>query len=99
MGDFVKKLIIEKIEGIKYSLIDDKNVKYNLTLEFHDLENPIKEKNIIYINEETLKNPNTLYSFGSLSSKYGKVVTPKDYEDLLILIVDNKEIYLKRLYG
>ena len=70
-----------------------------ITLEFHDLESPIKEKNIIYINEEMLENPNTLYSFGSLSSKYGKVVTSKDDEDLLILIVDNKEIYLKRLYG
>ena len=55
------------------------------------------------MSEELLKKNyegyNTNYTFGGLDSIYGK----KDIEltdiDVIKLVIDKKEIYLKRLYG
>lgn len=41
----------------------------------------------------------TIYTFGDLKSKYGKTNISLDDIDVIKVILDKTEIYLKRLYG
>lgn len=97
----VKLKILDK-NNYEYKLEDEKGKLYKINLEFLDVNNPLIG-NYIYINEELL-NPrydgySTSYTFGGLKNKYGKKDIPPDDIDVIKIISDNKEIYLKRLYG
>lgn len=96
-----------KVESVKdkyvYKLVNDINEEYQFNLEFVDLETLPKENDYIYMSAELL-NPryagySTLYTFENLEHKCGKANITLDDIDVIKLVVDNKEIYLKRLYG
>ncbi len=93
----MKKLIIEKIDGITYSLKDKDNNIYELYFEFYDIENNVKEGDIIYL-DEYLLNENMLLAFGNLNSKYGREIKNDD-KDVIVIESNNNKIFLKRLYG
>jgi hypothetical protein len=66
------------------------------------MEQP-KVEDVIYINKELL-NPkydgySTSYTFGNLNSEYGKKDIAMDDIDVIKYVCNDKEIFLKRLYG
>lgn len=97
------KLKILNINNYEYNLIDEKEKKYTLNLEFFDLEKSPKIGDYIYMSVELL-NPrysgfSKNYTFGSLESKYGKENISLTDVDVIKVVISNLEIYLKRLYG
>ncbi len=97
------KLRIASNTGYLYELEDESNKKYSLNLEFFDLEEPLKVGNQIIMNYELLNTNyegySTNYTFGNLDNKYGRAELPLDDIDVIKVIQEDKEIYLKRLYG
>lgn len=97
------KLEVIKIEDYFYEFKDENNVTYNLNLEFLDLEEPLHIGNQISMNSRLLdpkyEEYSTSYTFGNLDNKYGKENLTIDDIDVIKIIKDDKEIYLKRLYG
>lgn len=99
----MKKMIVKSKNKYLYTLIDDENKEYIFNLEFLDINDKVQKGNIIYINDELLNSNyegySTNYTFGSLESCYGKENIQLDDIDVIKLIIKEKEIYLKRLYG
>ena len=97
------KLKIENIKGYEYNLKDQSQNIYNLNLEFLDIKEKPEVGNYIYINNELLNKNysgySTSYTFGQLESKYGKENISLDDIDVIKIVKDNIEIYLKRIYG
>lgn len=98
----VKLQIINKI-GHVYTFKDIYNKCFDIDIEFLDIEDQPQIGEVVFIKEELL-NPqyegySTSYTFGSLQNKYGKQNILIDDIDIIKLISNEKEIYLKRLYG
>lgn len=93
------KLIIEKIDGYSYYLSDELKNIYKFNIEFYDLLTKPNVNDCLFINEKLLTKHDLLLSFGLLNNSCGRVIESIDNTDLIILIINNKEIYLKRLYG
>ena len=97
------KLKIMNIGKYTYNLKDAKENNYTLNLEFFDIEEKPKVGDYIYIHTELL-NPryegfNTSYTFGSLEDKYGKDNIDLTDVDVIKIVTNKLQIYLKRLYG
>lgn len=86
-----------------YILKDKYNNTYELVLRFLDIEKMPKIGDNICINDRLLNGNyegySLFYTFGSLDNKYGKENIALDDVDVITLVLDKKEIYLKRLYG
>ena len=100
----MKKLTIVKEEENNYILNDNEGTKYNLTLEFHDIDIKPTIQETLYMSENLLdrnnEQYNTYYVFGALESPYGKQIKKENDEDIIIIQRINQEkIILKRLYG
>ncbi len=91
------KLKIRKIDNFKYYLTDENNKEYELKIEFHDIDEP-KVNDYIFM-DESLLSINYLLAFGNLDSSYGRDIKSSQDKDIVVIISDNKEIILKRLYG
>ena len=94
----MKKLEIVKIDNYNYTLKDSQDNTYELNLEFYNLTQKPQIGEYIFMNEALLKS-NIPLSFDVLNSKYGKYITDSHDEDLIVLIIDNEKICLKRVYG
>lgn len=99
----MKKLIIKNIDNTIYKLVDDKGLEYELNLEFIGLDKELKINDSIEISMELL-NPRSssysaFYTFGKLDDITGRSNVSIDDNDVIKLIIDNEEIYMKRLYG
>ena len=99
----MKKLIIKSIDNNIYKLIDNKGLEYELNIEFIGLSYELKESDMVEISMELL-NPysnyySSFYTFGKLNDICGRDNIKLNDIDVIKLIIDNKEIYLKRLYG
>ena len=97
------KLQIVNRNDYEYHLKDEHGHDYIFIIDFFDIDEKPKNGDFIYINSELL-NPkyegySTNYTFGNLESKYGKENISIDDIDVIKIITDNTEIYLKRLYG
>lgn len=97
------KLVIKGIDNTIYKLIDDKGFEYQLNLEFIGLDRKLKINDIIEISMELL-NPksssyNAFYTFGLLDDITGRNNVSMNDLDVIKLIINDEEIYLKRLYG
>lgn len=98
----VKLEIINKKEGLYY-LKDSKNNNYEFSMEFYDIDESPKIGDYLELSAELL-NPryagySTLYVFGNLENPCGRNTINMNNIDIIKLIVENKEIILKRLYG
>ncbi len=93
----MKQVIIENIEDYNYYLKDKEKNDYKITIMFYDIELP-KVNDCLIINKELLKEKGIL-NLGLMDDYYGRNIENKKDKDLVILIKDNKEIYLKKLYG
>ncbi len=92
----MKKLIIKNIDGFNY-LLEDNGKLYNINIEFYDIQEKPKINDSIFINEELLKEK--ILNFGSLNGKYGKSLDNISEKEIIVLNINNKNIYLKRYYG
>lgn len=91
------------IEKGLYVLKDKYNNTYELVFRFLDIEKMPKIGDAICINDRLLNGNyegySSFYTFGSLDNKYGKENIALDDVDVITLVLDKEEIYLKRLYG
>lgn len=98
----IKLEIVDK-NNYEYTLKDERDNNYILNLDFFDIEEKPKNGDYIYINKELLNSKyegySTSYTFGSLENKYGRENILIDDIDVIKVVIDNMEIYLKRLYG
>lgn len=94
--------VIEIKSKYKYIVLDLKNNRYELSVEFFDTD--VLENDMIYVNNETF-NDMISYptNFGKIDSKYGRDLSTLDEinqdKELLIIKRDNNKVILKRLYG
>ena len=97
------KLVIKGIDNTIYKLIDDKGFEYQLNLEFIGLDKELKINDIIEISMELLNTKSSSYSafytFGLLDDITGRDNVSMNDLDVIKLIINDEEIYLKRLYG
>lgn len=94
------RLKIKEINNSLYVLEDINNNIYELTIYFYDIDNKVKVNDYLYMQEKLLRKINhSIISLGVLDSMYGNVIEDITDEDLVILITNNKNIYLKRYYG
>lgn len=91
------KLAITKKEKYVYYLKSEDNKEYKINIEFHDLISEPAENDVICMDEELLNEP--MLAFGATESSYGREIKSSSDKDLVILIMNNNPIYLKRLYG
>lgn len=92
------RLRIDKVDGYNYFLRDVENSEYILNIEFYDLEYKSGSNDYIFINEKVLKE-NNFFNFRPLDNVYGRTISSSDDPDILILVTENKKIYMKRIYG
>ena len=94
------RLKIKEINNNLYILEDINNNTYELTIYFYDINEQVKVNDYLYMQEKLLRKINhSIISLGVLDSMYGNVIEDITDEDLVILITNNKKIYLKRYYG
>lgn len=99
----MKKLKIVKKNNFVYELEDDKKMVYSINLQFMDIEEEPENGDYICISNKLL-NPrydgySTSYTFGNLENKYGKNNISLTDIDVIKVLLKDKEVYLKRLYG
>ncbi len=96
------KLEIKEINGFNY-ILEGNDRTYSLNLEFFDIEETPEVKDYMYLNEKLLNKNyieyDTFYRFGSLGSEYGRENLKDDSPEIIILVINDKRIYLKRIYG
>ena len=96
------RLTIVNKNDYEYGLVDEKGQNYNLNLEFLDVEKELEKEDYLYMNSELLNKKyegySRSYTFGSLESKYGKKNLAMDDIDVIKVVIDKEEIFLKRLY-
>ena len=93
----MQKLIINKIDNYNYELQDKDDNIYNINIEFYDLYKKIQVGNVLYMDEELLKEK--MLNFGSLDNECGKVITDSADKDIVVLVINDEKNYLKRIYG
>ena len=99
----MKKLKIINKDNYLYTLEDKEKNKYELNIEFQDIDTIPNIDDHIYISEKLLNNnyneDNNIYTFGKLDSKYGKTIETENNPDVIRIDTKGQSIYLKRLYG
>ncbi len=93
----MRKLIINKIDNYNYELQDKDDNIYNINIEFYDLNKKIHVGDVLYMDEELLKEK--MLNFGSLDNECGKVITDSSDKDIVVLVINDEKNYLKRIYG
>lgn len=97
------KLKIVNTDNYVYDLKNSEDKTYQIDLGFWDIKKKPQVGDYIYMHSELL-NPryagySTSYTFGNLENQYGKKDVSFGDIDVITVVIDNKEIYLKRLYG
>ena len=95
------QLRVQSIDNNTYELIDKYNNKYKFKLYFNIIDST--DINYIYMNHKLL-DPNyyeysSTYTFGPIGKQYGRVLTNKTIQDLIMIDINNNKIYLQRYYG
>ncbi len=99
----MKKLIVEKKDFCNYVLKDEQGITYRLFIELMNTDLTLDINDTIYIHDELLdknyKEYSTMYTFGSLGTKYSRELKKENYIDIIVVIKNNKKNYLQRYYG
>ncbi len=93
------KLLIYKIDGYYYYFKDKSGNDYMFNIEFYDLLEKPKIGDYLYVKQGLLNENNSLLCFGPIDGKYGKSIESLEDDDIVILCIDNDNLYLKRYYG
>ena len=99
----MKKLKIIEVDNYEYHLKDNDNKDYIINIEFQNIDELPKVNDYIYISNELLdknyREYSNNYTFGPLNSEYGRNINDENNPDIVKIIINDKTIYLKRLYG
>lgn len=87
----IKTKIIDIKDIYYYTVIDSDNNKYELNIEFYDINKP-NVGDILYFPKRILVN-NGVYSFGKIKN------TNNTLDDYIVVVLDGKKFYLQRYYG
>ena len=94
--------IIDK-NNFNYVLKSNNEEIYNFILEFHDIEKLPEIGDKLYFSEELLNKNyegySNFYVFGDLKNEYGRENILLSDIDVIKITINNKEVFLKRLYG
>lgn len=97
------RLKIESKESNDYILKDEKGNIYKMNFEFFDIEETPKANDYINISAELLnskyKEYTTYLTFGNMDNICGRKDATMSDIDVIKIEMEDKEIYLKRLYG
>lgn len=98
----VRLKVESKNEG-NYELKDNNGNVYNINFEFFGIEKEPEKNDYISISAELLnqnyKEYSTYLSFGDMENISGREVSKLNDTEILKIEIEDKEIYLKRLYG
>ena len=86
----IKTNIIDIKDIYYYIVIDSDNNKYELNIEFYDINKP-NVGAIIYFPKRILVN-NGVYSFGKIKD------TNNTLDDYIVVVASGKKVYLQRYY-
>ena len=86
------KLIIQKVDNYDYILIDVKEEKIQLNIEFYSKYKP-QVNDIIYIDNSIIRGDN-LYAFAEIYD-----VEDINTKDIIKVISKDKNFYFQRIYG
>ncbi len=96
------KLTIKSINNNDYELVNNDNI-YKLNIKFFDIEKTPKEGDIIYISENLLDKKyheySDSYQFGSVNSIYGREVNKNSENEVICIVMNGENTYLKRVFG
>ena len=100
----MQKLIVKEVIDDKYVLLDiTTKKKYEFTLTFYDIDEPVQKGDILGIQPELLNPFYEEYSFyymiGGINSPEGRKITSEKDADLIFLKTQNNTYKLKRLWG
>ena len=95
------KLQVQEVDNDKYTLIDDNSNQYTFNLYFYEIDS--SNINNIYMSKELLDSNyyeySNTYNFGPIGKVYGRKLSNKTIQDVIILDKDNDKIILQRYYG
>ena len=94
----MQKLMIVKKDNYEYFLQALDNKEYQFNMEFYNVERNPEVGDYLFMSEKILKE-NTFLSFDVLESEYGRKIENADDEDIVVLMINEEKIYLKRVYG
>ena len=90
-------MIIKK-DSYVYTLKDTDNNMYQFNIEFYNIEKNPEVGDYLFMSEKILQE-NTFLSFDILESEYGRKIENANDDDLVVLIINEEKIYLKKVYG
>lgn len=97
------RLKIESKKDSNYELIDSNGKVYNINFEFFGIEKEPDKNDYISISAELLnpryKEYSIYLSFGDMDDTSGREKSKLNDTEILKIETEDKEIYLKRLYG
>ena len=95
----MKKLMIAKKDNYEYVLKDTDNKEYQFNIEFYNVERLPEVGDYLFMSEKMLQENNFVLSFDVLESEYGRKIENADDDDIVVLMINEEKIYLKRVYG
>ena len=90
-------MIIKK-NNYDYTLKDIYNNEYQFNMEFYSIKRNPEIGDYLFMSEKILKE-NTFLSFDILESEYGRKIENANDDDIIVLVINEEKIYLKRVYG
>lgn len=102
-GETMQEFTVKDVSGLDFVLETPDGEEKSLKIKFFDLPREMEKGDKILIRSELLdknyKEFADVYYFGDIKSDYGRDIKDKQSPDFLIVVQDNKQIFLKRFYG
>ncbi len=95
----MEKLMIVKKDNYEYVLKDTNNKEYQFNIEFYNVEKLPEVGDFLFMSEKLLQEKNAVLSLDCLESEYGRKIESADDDDIVVLMIKEEKIYLKRVYG
>ena len=95
----MKKLMIVKKDKYEYELKDTDNGEYQLNMEFYNVGKDPEVGDFLFMSEKLLQENNAVLSFDTFESEYGRKIENALDDDIVVLMIKDEKIYLKRVYG
>jgi len=102
----LKRFQVIQCDDIDYTLVDENNDMFNISLTFYDVLTPKVGEYIMFseiLFDRKANEGIVHFHFGKLSEPCGRRITPENIDDhlneILIIERDNNNLCLKRFYG
>ena len=96
------KLSIKNIVNNDYELVSNNNI-YKLNIRFLDLKKFPKIGDTIYASENLTDKKyheySDSYQFGAVNSIYGREINMNSKEEVICIVMDGENTYMKRVFG